>query len=92
MSGGPVSLTVRVANKRGLHARASAKFVTLASGLPATITVRKDGQEVVGTSIMGLMMLGAALGDDIIITAQGEDAQTALAAVVELVENRFGEE
>jgi phosphocarrier protein HPr len=92
LSGEALSLTVRVANKRGLHARASAKFVTLASGLPATITVRKDGQEVVGTSIMGLMMLGAAMGDDIVITASGQDAQSALAAVVELVENRFGEE
>jgi phosphocarrier protein HPr len=92
LSGGAVSLTVRVANKRGLHARASAKFVTLASELPATITVRKDGQEVVGTSIMGLMMLGAAKGDDIVITASGQDAQSALAAVVQLVEDRFGEE
>jgi len=86
------SLTVRITNKRGLHARASAKFVTLASGLPATITVRKDGQSVVGTSIMGLMMLGAAMGDDIVISASGDGAESALAAVVELVENRFGEE
>jgi len=92
MSDGPHSLTVRIANKRGLHARASAKFVTLASGLKATITVSKDGHDVVGTSIMGLMMLGAAMGDDIRISASGEDAAGALAAVTELVENRFGEE
>ncbi|MBU0555467.1 MAG: HPr family phosphocarrier protein [Alphaproteobacteria bacterium] len=85
-------MTVRIANKRGLHARASAKFVTLASSLPATIMVSKDGQEVVGTSIMGLMMLGAAMGDDIVISVSGDDAQAALAAVIELVENRFGED
>ena len=89
LSGEAVSMTVRIANKRGLHARASAKFVTLASSLPATIMVSKDGQEVVGTSIMGLMMLGAAMGDDIVISVSGE---AALAAVIELVENRFGED
>ena len=92
LSGEAVSMTVRIANKRGLHARASAKFVTLASSLPATIMVSKDGQEVVGTSIMGLMMLGAAMGDDIVISVSGDDAQAALAAVIELVENRFGED
>jgi phosphocarrier protein len=88
------SKTVRITNKRGLHARASAKFVTLASALTATITVSKVGQEheVVGTSIMGLMMLGAAMGDDVIISASGEDAQAALNAVTTLVEDRFGEE
>jgi phosphocarrier protein len=89
------SRTVQIANKRGLHARASAKFVTLASGLKATITVRKvgyDSNEVVGTSIMGLMMLGAAMGDEIVISASGEGAEQALAAVTELVQDRFGEE
>lgn len=89
------SRTVKIANKRGLHARASAKFVTLASGLKATITVRKvgyDSNEVVGTSIMGLMMLGAAMGDEIVISASGEGAEQALAAVTELVQDRFGEE
>ncbi len=88
------SKTVRISNKRGLHARASAKFVTLASGLTATITVSKVGQEheVVGTSIMGLMMLGAAMGDDVIISARGEDAEAALNAVTMLVEDSFGEE
>lgn len=87
-----LSRSVRIANKRGLHARASAKFVTLASGLPARITVSKDGQEVVGTSIMGLMMLGAAIGDTITIAASGEGAEAALAQMVQLVEDRFGEE
>ena len=87
-----LSKTVAITNRRGLHARASAKFVTLVSGLSAKILVSKDGHEVVGTSIMGLMMLGAAMGDSIIITASGEDAESALAACAQLVEDRFGEE
>jgi phosphocarrier protein len=87
-----LSRTVEITNKRGLHARASAKFVTLASGLDATIVVAKDGHEVVGTSIMGLMMLGAAMGDTITISATGNDAESALAACASLVEDRFGEE
>lgn len=83
---------VRITNKRGLHARASAKFVTLASGLPCEITVAKDGQEVTGTSIMGLMMLGAAMGDSIVISAAGDQAAHAVEQLATLVENRFGEE
>ena len=86
------SREVRITNKRGLHARASAKFVTLASGLPCEIKVAKDGQEVTGTSIMGLMMLGAAMGDSIIISAAGEQASHAVEQLATLVENRFGEE
>lgn len=83
---------VRITNKRGLHARASAKFVTLASGLPCEVTVAKDGQEVTGTSIMGLMMLGAAMGDSIVISAAGDQAAHAIEQLALLVENRFGEE
>lgn len=83
---------VQITNKRGLHARASAKFVTLASGLPCEITVAKDGQEVTGTSIMGLMMLGAAMGDSIVISAAGDQAVHAVEQLALLVENRFGEE
>lgn len=86
------SREVKITNRRGLHARASAKFVTLASGLPAQITVAKDGSEVTGTSIMGLMMLGAAMGDSIVISAMGDDAEICLAQLVTLVEDRFGEE
>ena len=86
------SRSVEVLNKRGLHARASAKFVTLASGLPAQIEVEKDGSKVCGTSIMGLMMLGAAMGDRITISATGEGAGEAVAALAELVETKFGEE
>ena len=86
------SRTVAVTNKRGLHARASAKFVTLAASLPAQIEVEKDGSKVCGTSIMGLMMLGAAKGDTIVISAAGDGAEAALDALAELVEARFGEE
>ncbi|QUT04224.1 HPr family phosphocarrier protein [Sphingobium phenoxybenzoativorans] len=83
---------VLISNKRGLHARASAKFVTLASGLPSQIVVAKDGSEVTGTSIMGLMMLGAAMGDSITIMATGPDAEESLGKLVTLVEDKFGEE
>ena len=90
MSG--LSRQVRIENRRGLHARASAKFVTLASSLPAEVEVAKDGNSVCGTSIMGLMMLGAAMGDTIEIRARGERAEDALAQLVGLVESRFGED
>ena len=86
------SRTVDVTNKRGLHARASAKFVTLASNLGANIEVEKDGAKVCGTSIMGLMMLGAACGDTITISAIGDGAEEAVAALAELVEAKFGED
>jgi phosphocarrier protein len=79
-------------NRRGLHARASARFVTLASGLPASVEVEKDGSRVCGTSIMGLMMLGAAMGDSITIHAEGDGADEAVEALAALVEDRFGED
>ena len=87
-----VSQEVRITNKRGLHARASAKFVNLASELESPIEVEKDGNRVCGTSIMGLMMLGAAMGDSIVIHVEGDGADQALAKLVALVEDRFGEE
>ena len=83
---------VRIANQRGLHARASAKFVTMASGLDAVIEVEKDGNRVCGTSIMGLMMLGAAMGDTVTIHVDGMHAEQALEKLAELVESRFGED
>ena len=86
------SREVRIANARGLHARASAKFVNLASALDAVIEVEKDGNRVCGTSIMGLMMLGAAMGDSIVVHVSGNYADEALAKLVELVETKFGEE
>jgi phosphocarrier protein len=87
-----VSREVEICNRRGLHARASAKFVGMASELPAKVEVEKDGNRVCGTSIMGLMMLGAAMGDTIIIHAEGEEADDALKKLLALVEDRFGED
>jgi phosphocarrier protein HPr len=87
-----VSRQIAISNQRGLHARASAKFVNLASQIDAMIEVEKDGNRVCGTSIMGLMMLGAAMGDSIIIHVEGVGADEALAKLVALVEERFGEE
>jgi phosphocarrier protein HPr len=86
------SRAVEVRNKRGLHARASAKFVTLASQIDASIEVEKDGNKVCGTSIMGLMMLGAAMGDSITISATGLGAELAVEQLVALVEARFNED
>lgn len=86
------SREVLIDNQRGLHARASAKFVNLASQLDAVIDVEKDGNRVCGTSIMGLMMLGAAKGDTIVIHVDGMHAEEALEKLVALVEERFGED
>jgi phosphocarrier protein HPr len=86
------SRAVQITNQRGLHARASAKFVNLAAEIDAAIEVEKDGNKVCGTSIMGLMMLGAAVGDTIVIHVEGDYADEALAKLVTLVEQRFGEE
>ena len=88
-----VSRQVLITNRRGLHARASAKFVTLASSLPCDVQVEKEaGSGVNGTSIMGLMMLGAAMGDTITISAEGDGAEGAVTALCELVEAKFGED
>lgn len=87
-----VQREVRIANQRGLHARASAKFVSMASQLDATIEVEKEGSRVCGTSIMGLMMLGSAMGDTITIHVSGEHAEQAMEQLAGLVENRFGED
>jgi phosphocarrier protein len=87
-----LSRAVRICNQRGLHARASAKFVNLAAALPVAIEVEKDGNRVSGTSIMGLMMLGAAMGDEIVIHVDGESPDDALSQLATLVEDRFGEE
>ena len=87
-----LSREVRIVNRRGLHARASAQFVNLATELDAKVEVEKDGNRVCGTSIMGLMMLGAAKGDSIVVHVSGNYADEALAKLVELVETKFGEE
>jgi phosphocarrier protein HPr len=83
---------VTIVNRKGLHARASARFVKCAESFQANITVTRDGQTVGGTSIMGLMMLAAGPGSTLHITAEGPDGPEALEALVELVEAGFGEE
>lgn len=92
MTDGAGPVTVEIRNRRGLHARASARFVTLASSFDAVVRVSKDGADVGGTSILGLMMLAAATGDSIDIAAAGVQAEQAVAALTALVENKFGEE
>ena len=87
-----VSREVAITNRRGLHARASAKFVTLAAAQPISVEVAKGGSSVTGTSIMGLMMLGAAKGDTITISAVGDEAETVVATMCALVEDKFGED
>ncbi len=87
-----VARELTIVNRRGLHARASAKFARLAEEFDATITVSRDGQSVGGTSIMGLLMLGAAKGCSISVAADGREADAAIAAVAALVAGRFGEE
>ena len=81
--------TLLIANKRGLHARAAAKFVTLAGEFASDITVNKDGQTVPGRSIMGLMMLAATPGCSIEVAANGPDAEDALDALATLVDAKF---
>ena len=83
---------VPIVNQRGLHARASAKFVQTVNRFTAHITVEKDGMSVGGSSIMGLMMLAASPGCTIRITAAGNDARQAMAALEELIAAKFGEE
>lgn len=87
-----VSRQVEIVNERGLHARASAKFVKLASSFDAEIHVSKDDNTVDARSIMGLMMLAAGIGSHIEIKAEGAEAQAAIEALADLVENRFEEE
>lgn len=89
-----LSRQVTIVNQKGLHARASAKFVTFVSRLPEglKVEVEKDGQCVTGTSIMGLMMLGAAKGSEITVHVEGEQAEMALDKLVGLVVDGFGED
>ena len=84
--------TLLITNKRGLHARAAAKFVKCAGEFEAEIEVEKDGQQVSGRSIMGLMMLAAAPGCTIDVTAAGVDAEDALDALAALVDGKFDED
>lgn len=84
--------TVDIVNLLGLHARAAAKLVTLATKFEAEIRIRKDGREVSGKSIMGVMMLAAAKGSRITLIAEGADAAQALDEMAGLVADRFGED
>ncbi|HEX8232781.1 MAG TPA: HPr family phosphocarrier protein [Caulobacteraceae bacterium] len=84
--------TVGICNARGLHARASAKFVKLASTFDAEVRVTRDGQTVDARSIMGLMMLAAGPGCEVELEAEGPDAEAAVEALAELVAGRFEEE
>jgi phosphocarrier protein len=84
--------SVEIVNKRGLHARASAKFVKMAAGFDAEVRVTKDGQTVDARSIMGLMMLAAGQGSEIVIEAEGQDAPQAVDALAALVAARFDED
>jgi phosphocarrier protein len=97
LSQGTISKSATICNRRGLHARASAKFVALAETFDANIEVSNesegpDGEQVCGTSIMGLMMLAAAMGCTIRINATGAEAQQAVDALADLVERRFEED
>ena len=89
-----LSETVTITNQRGLHARASAKFVNFVAALPQSVKVEveKEGSRVNGLSIMGLMMLGAAKGDSITIHTSGDGADLALLKLVGLVKDSFGED
>ncbi len=84
--------TVEIVNERGLHARASAKFVKMAAGYDAEVQVSRDGSTVDARSIMGLMMLAAGIGSTIEISATGDEAEAAVEALAELVAARFDEE
>jgi phosphocarrier protein HPr len=81
-----------IINQRGLHARASAKFVKCAEGFDANITVSREGQTVPATSIMGLMMLAASIGTTIEVEASGPQAELAMEALQKLVASKFDEE
>jgi phosphocarrier protein HPr len=84
--------TAKIVNKKGLHARASAKLVEAAARFASHITVTKDGQTVEARSIMGLMMLAASLGSEIHIVAEGPDAEEAMTAILALIDAKFGED
>jgi phosphocarrier protein len=86
--------TVEIVNARGLHARASAKFVNMVASMPSGLEVRvaKDGNDAAGGSILGLMMLGAAKGDSVEIIVSGADCDAALLRLVGLIKDGFGED
>lgn len=88
---GAIVRELKILNKKGLHARASAKFVQCVDRFDVDVHVAKDGQSVSGTSIMGLMMLAAGIGSSIEVRAAGAEAKAAIEAIANLVNDRFGE-
>jgi phosphocarrier protein HPr len=88
---GVLTRELTIQNKKGLHARATAKFVQTAGQFGAAITVTRCGETVGGTSIMGILTLGAGIGSTIIVGASGDDAEKALDAIATLVSDKFGE-
>jgi phosphocarrier protein len=90
--GAKLSRELTIVNVKGLHARATAKFVQCCDRFDAVVTVTKDDETVGGSSIMGILTLGAAKGSSILVTASGPDGQAVLDALTELVANKFGEE
>jgi phosphocarrier protein HPr len=89
---GTISRELLIINKRGLHARASAKFVQMVERFNAEVWVTRGGETVGGTSIMGLMMLSAGPGTSIVVSARGPEAELAIDAITELVSSKFNEE
>jgi phosphocarrier protein HPr len=89
---GVLSRDLPIINRKGLHARATAKFVQCVERFGAEITVTRAGETVGGTSIMGILTLGAGIGSSITVTAKGADAAEALDAITALVASRFGED
>jgi phosphocarrier protein len=87
-----LSRDLTIVNRKGLHARATAKFVQCCDRYDAVVTVTKDGETVGGSSIMGILTLGAAKGSTILVTAAGPQAEEVLSALAALVEDKFGEE
>ena len=84
--------SAQIVNKLGMHARASAKFVTLAAQFKSDVTLGRNGQNANGKSIMGIMMLAAGKGSQVELTVNGDDEDQALQALMGLIDNRFGEE
>lgn len=86
------TMNVMIVNKLGMHARASAKFVTLASNFRSDVTLGRNGQHANGKSIMGIMMLAAGKGTQVELIVDGDDEDQALTALTDLIQNRFGED
>ena len=87
-----INREIKIINKLGLHARAAAKFVTMASQYSSNVQLELKGQQINGKSIMGVMMLAASQGTELTLTTEGEDESSAMEALDELIKNRFGEE